>query len=167
MTNAQPGRGRAVMLAVVTLALLVVGAGGYLREGPADDPPRFYLPNSAGAVLFTHADHLDIVGDCETCHHESAAMDPRNCRSCHPATAAEGEPFRGCGSCHDDPDYTADFLDHAGLLEIEEHECSGCHDPVGVSDAYHALCNGCHLENDPDRFAGPGGQPLCAACHLR
>jgi len=116
-------------------------------------------------------DHAELVAiedhSCDGCHEIADDDQARGCRACHPAGAVEGEPILGCDGCHDDPEYAPGLVTHGELLEIEGHECEGCHTARAVADAYHSNCNACHLAEAPERFADPEGKALCAACHLK
>lgn len=162
---------RIKILAITILAFLAttIGALGYLKAEPESEPDRYYFRNSSGAVLFTHTRHQDLCEDCEDCHHEltQGAEDPTSCRDCHPSETAEGATFLGCQDCHEDPDYTPDYADHADLIDLEDHDCEGCHTARSVADAYHINCSDCHLLHACERFAGPEGEALCQACHLK
>ena len=117
------------------------------------------------------ADHDELLeyheAACAECHDVAEARNAQSCRACHPAAAEEGDAVLGCDGCHDDPDYTSELAGHDELLEIEDHECAGCHTPRAVSDIYHATCNACHLNSAPDRFADGEGQVICGGCHLK
>ena len=115
---------------------------------------------------FDHADLLEIPDhECAGCHSLAEPTAARSCRGCHLATA-EGPRIEACTDCHDD-EYEPGLFSHAELLEVEDHTCESCHHPVAVAEAYHDLCNTCHLDAAADRFATADGQVQCAGCHLR
>ena len=117
------------------------------------------------------ADHDDLLeyheAACADCHDVADAENAHSCRDCHPASTMEGEATLGCDVCHDDPEYTPDLAGHDELLEIEDHECAGCHTLGAISNVYHVTCNACHLAMAPDRCADDEGQALCMGCHLK
>lgn len=124
-------------------------------------------PDYAAGML-EHAELLEIEDhECEGCHTIADAEAARGCRECHPAAASEEEAPGGCLECHDDPEYVPGLVSHGELIEIEGHECEGCHAIRTVADAYHTNCSACHLETAPERFADRDGKPLCRACHLK
>lgn len=167
MGTSGQGKGRAAALGVFTALALAGAVAGYLAGAAPAATDRFYLRNASGAVLLDHAAHKDMTGDCRACHHEAAGGEPQGCRACHPATAPTEPPFRGCAGCHDDPEYQAGAYAHEDLLAVSGHECAGCHAARSLADACHGVCNACHLEAAPERFADADGAPLCRACHLR
>lgn len=156
-------RGPRVLIALAVV-LLLIGVLGYLQADPVVTGERVYWRNGGGAVVFDHAGHVDRGDDCIVCHHTLA-----------------GEIVTECADCHDDS-YTRDLLEHADLLEIEDHSCDGCHEVADDDEAegcrechagaevqavYHQQCNGCHLAASAARFADASGQVRCEQCHLR
>lgn len=101
---------------------------------------------------------------CTTCHMEENDT-PSSCRSCHPGAQPSDLRVVGCTECHEEG-YDQEMLSHTELLEIEEHDCMGCHRPTSLSETYHSSCTPCHLESSPERFADAGGEIVCGACHL-
>jgi len=163
-------RNRTLFIALLALAAGAFSLVGYLRAGSrqAEAPARYYYRNSSGAVLFQHEGHQDFL-DCGDCHHEldQASEEPHVCGSCHPAEPGEGDRFLGCQECHDDPEYTPDMVEHLDLIELEDHDCEGCHSARTLTEAFHAQCGNCHLELAPERFADAEGNSRCEACHLK
>jgi predicted CXXCH cytochrome family protein len=90
-----------------------------------------------GAVMFSHDKHNTAYGiDCTTCHHR---YDPK-------------QPGKN-------------------LWEMgDETSCAACHSGVspkgkiGMKDAYHKLCWGCH-EKQPESKKLAFGPRSCAGCH--
>ena len=165
MTRGEQARRRATPLALCTAVLLVVAGLAYSRPEPVQSHDRFYLRSGSGAVIFTHGDHARRAEGCITCHHDLA-----------------GERVAKCADCHDDEDYEPGMMKHSELLEIEDHECSGCHRIAAddkarscrschkadeIADRYHRQCNTCHLSRLPDRFADGDGEARCSVCHLK
>jgi hypothetical protein len=116
---------------------------------------------------YEHSDLTEIEShSCTLCHLFDETVEPANCAVCHPDETAESVEKGGCQVCHDDPDITPDLFTHDEYLEIEDHSCAGCHQPVLLTDVYHQHCNGCHLREDTPRFANAAGA-RCEICHLK
>lgn len=116
---------------------------------------------------FTHADLKEIDGhSCAGCHQLNETIEAGSCRQCHPAAQESDERLIACSTCHDD-DYTPDMLTHDEMQEVEGHECDGCHNISTASGAYHEQCSGCHLQQNPDKFAATEGGVRCEQCHLK
>jgi hypothetical protein len=124
------------------LFLVAAGTGlvGYLQADPASNHDRIYLRNGGGPVLFTHAGHAARADDCVTCHHDLV-----------------GAVATDCSECHDDG-YEAGLLEHAELLEIDDHTCAGCHE-LGDPDSIRS-CRQCHPAAAIDAVV-----PSCGDCH--
>jgi len=130
---------------VLTLVATAVAVYGYLQPAPSVAGIRFYLDNSGGAVVFTHADHQEYSSACVTCHH----------------ALIQGQAY-ACSECHDDPEYVHSAFAHADLLEIEDHACDGCH-PLQPDMAARS-CRACHPSAaDEQTVAGKPGD--CQQCH--
>lgn len=157
-------RSLTVMMILAGVAVVI----GYVVTAGAVKTDRVYLRNTAGAVLFDHGMHNQVVDSCVECHHDLSGEEEEatSCRECHPGVQQSETNTVTCLECHED-DYTADMMEHDEYLEIEEHSCKGCHAPRSVSDAYHTNCSSCHLETSPERFTKANGELLCGACHLR
>ncbi len=163
MTEKRARELRVYALAVLSVAGLGLGMGGYVRGTPTSDAVRFYLASDGGAVLFEHKDHSLRLDSCVACHHELAG------EACD------------CQDCHDDPSYSAAQTDHAELLELHERACDSCHEIAPAAEAescrechaetlaqvYHQSCSACHLASARERFADAAGEPKCQRCHLR
>lgn len=117
---------------------------------------------------FEHAEMKEYHGrDCTTCHEQVLDDDTaESCRQCHPGIQESEADMVDCSTCHDDG-YDPDMLEHAELVEIEEHSCLGCHQPQSLSESYHASCIGCHLDESPKKYANADGTVNCGGCHLR
>jgi hypothetical protein len=117
---------------------------------------------------FDHAELKEYHSrDCSTCHEQTVdSEEAQSCRQCHPTIQENESDMVDCSQCHDDG-YDADMLEHAELIEIEDHSCLGCHQPQSISESYHASCIGCHLEESPKKYANEDGTVNCGGCHLR
>jgi hypothetical protein len=133
-------------LAVAALILFVVGGAGYLRGDQERDTGRVYLANSGGGVLFAHAAHGELVGECATCHHD--------------LIRSGGYP--SCEACHEDADFADAGLTHAEILDFHSDadlSCTDCHEVASSAEARH--CRQCHGNEagEPEIAAG------CLGCH--
>lgn len=133
------------LLVGLTCVAAVVALYGYLQPNRLQAGHSFYLTNTGGAVLFTHAGHQAHTDACVACHHALVRSDAY-----------------ACSDCHDDPDYTHGVFDHDELLEIEDHTCDGCHEPE--PDTAAVGCRTCHpaVADAPDAAADPAD---CQQCH--
>ena len=120
------------------------------------------------AEEFSHSELKEFHGrDCSKCHSwDEEKVPTASCRECHLKAPQEENTPTNCQKCHED-DYTPGMISHDEYLDVEDHQCLGCHSPGSVSQTYHLSCTSCHLESAPDRFAKPDGGELCGACHLR
>ena len=73
-------------------------------------PEKLVFPSKGGAVIFTHATHIDREnGECATCHEKlwpRSAEEPLKssdgCRTCHHAGGRAFEMKGNCVKCHPD-----------------------------------------------------------------
>jgi hypothetical protein len=153
------------VLTILFLVAAAVAMYGYMQPDNSVAGRRYYIDNSGGAVLFTHAAHQQYAGACITCHHDLVK-----------STAVD------CSACHDDPDYVPEEFEHDELVEIEDHSCDGCHDlrpdeeaascrdchdPETISEIYHNTCTACHRQQAAERFIDDQDQAKCKECHLK
>jgi hypothetical protein len=146
--------------------LAAIALGGVVALAATDPKPvpeqiaLGLLANLHQSVQLDHAAHVEIAGDCSSCHHRPF-----------------GEP-KPCASCHDDQKNPSAFV-HEVHWEVED--CIGCHhreattdlrcvschtvepdpgrlDVIGLKGAYHGLCMRCH--------GGTGSDTSCGLCHL-
>jgi OmcA/MtrC family decaheme c-type cytochrome len=86
-------------------------------------------------------------------------QDIRNCRSCHPADAAQSfahvmEPNRSsCGSCHDDVNFLTGE-NHASLPQISDNLCANCHFPQGELEFDVSIIGAHTIPNRSEQLAG-------------
>jgi len=128
-----------VFLVLIASALAI---WGYCQPSQASTGDRIYFMNPGGAVLFNHQHHADQSAGCESCHHHLYNAD----------ISSE------CADCHDD-DVTAEEFAHAELLEIEDHECSFCHELH--DDREPQNCRQCHLHTADESASVIS----CSSCH--
>ena len=110
MSNKNPWAPVNRPLIILTLVALMVSVYGYLQPTPSAEGKRFYLENTGGAVLFTHAAHQEQDNTCVACHHE----------------LIQGQAEE-CSECHDEPEYVMSAHSHDELVEVEDHFCVDCH----------------------------------------
>jgi len=112
------------------------------------------LVNLFDAVTFDHASHVEIAGDCATCHHHTTGdgAGGERCGRCHAQSPKSADV--ACQSCHEADPFSA------AQLEREESDRYQYHiDKPGLKAAYHWNCLGCHEES--------GGPMGCEDCHAR
>jgi len=112
------------------------------------------LGNLFDAVDFDHAGHVDIAGDCATCHHHTTGDGPGGdrCGRCHAQSPKSAKV--SCQSCHEADPFTAAQLERKAGDRYQYHI-----DKPGLKAAYHLSCLGCHEES--------GGPTGCEDCHGR
>ena len=132
-------------LFILFLVAAAVAVYGYLQPVPSTDGRRFYLDSTAGAVLFTHADHQGQDTNCVACHH----------------ALIQGQTF-DCSECHDEPEYVPGAYAHDELVEVEDHSCVDCH--LLQPDTAARSCRTCHPATAEATTAqeNPGD---CSECH--
>lgn len=117
------------------------------------------LANLYRPVQLDHVAHVEIAGDCASCHHQPFG-EPEPCSACHDEAVAESAfvhelhwEVEDCTGCHHRPATT-------------DLRCVSCHavepDPqrlevIGLKGAYHGLCLRCHGES--------GSDASCELCH--
>ena len=154
----------------VLLASTAIGAlllSFVASEIPEGRDGYFYLPSTAGDVVFNHAGHELKVYACPLCHHEvlRADIEIQSCRNCHPATQAEGESVIACDVCHTFTQEDAE-MEHDEMVESHT-ECATCHHPRDIPTAYHGKCTDCHAKIDREKYLDADGAARCGWCHLQ
>lgn len=107
------------------------------------------LANMFEPVIFAHAVHIRMDGNCAGCHHEHATEAASTCIRCHAITSsafrrAVINGFSGCQMCHVDPDPINPGM--PGLKVAYHRQCFKCHrgmadvgiDPAGCTNLCHA-----------------------------
>jgi hypothetical protein len=106
------------------LGLLIVLFAVTFAVGAAVKPPDEVVIDAAqakkSAVTFPHADHVERLPDCTTCHHTSEGL-----------TASSGQEVASCTSCHLDP---------------EKAETPGMREMSLKKNPFHMVCIDCHKE---------------------
>jgi len=106
------------------------------------------------AVDFDHAGHVEIAGDCASCHHHTTGdgAGGERCARCHAQSPKNAKV--SCQSCHEADPFTADQLERKADDRYQYHI-----DKPGLKAAYHLSCLGCHEDS--------GGPTGCEDCHGR
>jgi hypothetical protein len=148
------------MLSLPVLGFALIGllcaAGGVAAA--TDTGPKEVtinrLANLFDAVTFDHAAHVEITGDCASCHHHTTGdgAGGGRCDRCHANSPKSANV--GCGSCHDVDPFSAVQLERKADDRYLYHT-----DKPGLKAAYHWNCLGCH-----ENSGGPTG---CEDCHAR
>lgn len=143
---------------VTAMVITVVTLAGASTPSAAPTLPQEIridlLSKDFGPVLFDHASHVDMVGDCSECHHHTTgtpAKDP-DCRRCH--DSGSNREHIACHTCHEAQPFSADQLKERTDDRKLYHR-----DPLGLKGAYHRNCVGCHETG--------GGPTDCLDCHPR
>jgi OmcA/MtrC family decaheme c-type cytochrome len=94
-----------------------------------------------------------IIGNSQNVHdysHVAFPADARNCQVCHETANGATQStnmFRanrdGCGSCHDDVNFTTG-AGHVDLPQVNENQCAGCHTRKGELE-FDASVSGAHV----------------------
>lgn len=130
----------------LTIAIIVAGVAAVIGSVAIDEPAateRFYLRNTAGAVLFDHGKHRDNIDSCAQCHHDLYGS----------------LVITSCEGCHDDEIEPADF-EHSELKEFHDSNCSACHEQE-AEDNQADSCRNCH----PGTLKNEAGTVECSHCH--
>ena len=106
------------------------------------------------AVNFDHAAHVEIAGNCSTCHHHATGdgSSGGRCARCHAQSPKSAKI--ACSDCHEVNPFTAAQLERKADDRYQFHV-----DKPGLKAAYHMSCLGCHQE--------AGGPTGCDECHPR
>jgi len=139
-----------------TLLIILLAAGGAIAA-PTGGPAQVKIDRLSSlfdAVNFDHAAHVEIAGDCASCHHHTTGdgAGGERCGRCHaqsPKTATVA-----CHDCHEADPFTAVQLERKADDRYQYHV-----DKPGLKAAYHWNCLGCH-----ENAGGPTG---CEDCHPR
>ena len=117
-----------IMIIFTAFILAVTFAGEYEKNDAANPlvtrdnthegkiPDNFVLNNEGEifkTVTFPHKVHIEIVGDCKLCHHNSPEGETPSCKTCHCAPfdpenlekpGSKGAYHRRCIGCHKEYD---------------------------------------------------------------
>jgi len=141
MNGKQPSPKRTLLI-IITIIAGITGIAGYLLPQQSESSHRMYFQNAAGAVVFQHAAHRELVGSCASCHHELIRATDQT----------------SCTNCHEDYFKAADFT-HDIYTAVEAHECSFCHTIADPAKAQS--CNHCH----PKSQEAEVNTTACNSCH--
>lgn len=104
-------------------------------------------------VIFDHAKHESIAGDCGTCHHQHGNFGTLPCKECHALTpsvfrnSATGS-FTACRSCHGPYDPSNPGM--PGLKSAYHQQCFQCHRGMGdIGKSPTGCTNMCHGRKRP------------------
>jgi hypothetical protein len=100
-------------------------------------------------VKFDHAQHVQIAGNCETCHHQHPDIKKLDCLGCHAIAPAVFKNsvknnFSACSACHGAPNASNPSVPD---LKVAYHmKCFSCHrgmgdiglNPKGCTEICHA-----------------------------
>jgi hypothetical protein len=133
--------------------LFAVNSSAATDQGP-DQVKLDRLVNLFDGVNFDHAAHVEIAGDCATCHHHTTGggATGERCERCHAQSPKSAEV--ACHSCHVAEPFTAAQLEQKASDRYQYHV-----DKPGLKAAYHWNCLGCHEDS--------GGPTGCEDCHAR
>jgi len=159
------GKKKKLLGVVAVLALTApLAAQGLVSQGP-DSVVLDTLANHYEAVEFNHAMHVDVAGNCATCHHHTTGEAPvdESCARCH--EGGKEAKSVACKDCHSDTPFSAENLKASdtnpklyhtgkpGLKGALHQKCLGCHQEMGAPTG----CQDCHARNDKgDAFFNSG-----------
>lgn len=143
------------ILGMVVIGLLCVA--GSVAAAPTDTPDQVSLDQLESlfeAVNFDHAAHVEIAGDCASCHHHTTGdgAGGGRCDRCHAQSPKSA--VVACSGCHVADPFTAAQLERKADDRYQYHI-----DKPGLKAAYHFNCLGCHED--------AGGPTGCEDCHAR
>lgn len=107
------------ILGVAAAALAVTFALSAAVKAP-DEVVIDAAKDKRAAVTFPHAEHVENVDSCVTCHHTSEGL-----------TASSGQEVESCAACHLDPE----SADVPGMREMSLKK-----------NPFHMTCIDCHKE---------------------
>ncbi|MGD0884215.1 MAG: cytochrome c3 family protein [Thermodesulfovibrionales bacterium] len=127
--------------------------GTSLFAGNGAKNPEFVTLDSIAdkyeSVIFTHARHATLAGNCGSCHHQHADSGTLPCKGCHSLTPADfkksvTQSFMACKNCHAGNDRANPAV--PGLKVAYHQMCFQCHkgmgniglDPKGCTEICHA-----------------------------
>lgn len=101
------------------------------------------------SVIFNHANHAEMAGNCATCHHEHGNSGTLPCKECHSLSpsvfkGSVTHSFSACSNCHSD--YSPSDPKMPGLKVAYHTKCFQCHrgmnnvgiDPKGCAELCHS-----------------------------
>ena len=135
----------------------LLGVAGSVAAAPTGGPDQVTLDRLSSlfdGVNFNHAAHVEIAGDCATCHHHTTGdgAGGERCGRCHAQSPKSA--VVACRDCHVADPFTAAQLERKADDRYQYHV-----DKPGLKAAYHWNCLGCHEDS--------GGPTGCEDCHTR
>ncbi|MGD1076116.1 MAG: cytochrome c3 family protein [Thermodesulfovibrionales bacterium] len=132
---------------------ICIFSGTALFAGNTGGNPEFITLDSLAdkyePVIFTHAKHASLAGNCGSCHHQHGDSGTLPCKGCHSLTPSDfkksvTQSFMACKNCHAGNDRTNPAV--PGLKVAYHETCFQCHkgmgniglDPKGCTEICHA-----------------------------
>lgn len=141
------------------------------------------LEGAYGAVKFNHAKHIELGGECTSCHHHQVEGDMLPCAKCHAVrfdpkhakkTTLKAAYHEKCLGCHDKaakgpvgcadchlPKYGKDAQKAAKYCELGD--IARIYEPVNFSHGDHMWitegCSACHHHEPAGKYSP------CKSCH--
>lgn len=142
-----------LVLGMILVGLLVTTGAAAAPVAP-DQVKLDSLTSLFEGVNFDHAAHVEIAGDCASCHHHTTGdgAGGGRCDRCHAQSPASA--VVACRGCHVADPFTAEQLERKADDRYQYHV-----DKPGLKAAYHWNCLGCHED--------AGGPTGCEDCHSR
>jgi hypothetical protein len=146
----------------MTLILVIVGIPIFyamsLHAGMTGEAPTTAtldsLSNKYGPVMFDHAKHTGLAGNCGTCHHQHGNFSALPCKECHELDTAlfrnsAVNKFMACKNCHGPYDPSNPGM--PGLKTAYHQQCFQCHRGMGDVGINPKGCiNMCHGLKGPN-----------------
>lgn len=102
---------------VLILTLLAVATVALAAQQPPEEVVIDAAADKQSAVTFPHADHLERVDDCTTCHHTAEGL-----------TLESDVKVETCSACHLDPEEGVPGMREMSLKKNPFHMvCVDCH----------------------------------------
>jgi hypothetical protein len=112
------------------------------------------LSDKYNPVIFDHAKHTALAGNCGTCHHEHGDFGALPCKECHaldPSVFRNSvvNNFMACKNCHGSYDPSNPRM--PGLKTAYHQQCFKCHRGMGDVGISPAGCTTmCHGKRGPN-----------------
>jgi len=119
---------------IIALCVLTIGSGALIalaHHGP-DTVTIDAAADKKSPVVFPHAAHIEVVDQCDTCHHTQEGL-----------TAESDAEVETCASCHLDPESEdVPSMRQMSLKKNPFHAgCIDCHKEEGAGPT---KCDECH-----------------------
>ena len=147
-----------------TLVIAPVTYAGNDAQSPAASAPSSVrkapevvtlgsLVDKYRAVVFDHAKHMSMAGDCGMCHHQHGTNSSLPCKECHALqpsafkSSVKGS-FIACRTCHGAYDPSNPRM--PGLKVAYHRQCFQCHRGMnGVGVDPKGCASMCHAKREP------------------